>query len=131
MILLMYNFISFPNNPWFFTCLQYKSFEKNFVGKGKIVVTSNFSFSNSVFYPFCELPDIYVKFENVICKLSLEEFNFFVWERVNFVFYSLTICRISFLFFKSIGFKQLMTYTASLTKIQRTIADFIPYTRKD
>ena len=34
-------------------CLQYKSFE-NTVGKKKLLVTSNFSFSHGVFYPFGE-----------------------------------------------------------------------------
>ena len=33
-----------------FTCLRYKSFE-NTVGKEKLLVTSNFSFSHSIFYP--------------------------------------------------------------------------------
>ena len=54
--------------------LQYKSFE-NTVGKGEIarnkqflLVTSNFSFSHSVFYLFEELSAIFVKFEIVICK---------------------------------------------------------------
>ena len=37
--------------------------------KEKLLVTNNFSFSNSVFYPFEELSAIFVKFEIVICKL--------------------------------------------------------------
>ena len=36
-----------------------------------MLVTSNFSFSNSVFYPFGELPAIFIKFRIVVCKLFL------------------------------------------------------------
>ena len=37
--------------------------------KEKLLETSNFSFFNSVFYPFEELSAIFIKFEIVICKL--------------------------------------------------------------
>ena len=37
--------------------------------KEKLLVTSNFSFSHSVFYPFRQLSSIFVKFEIVVCKL--------------------------------------------------------------
>ena len=37
--------------------------------KEKLFVTSNFSFSHSVFYPFCELSVSFIKFEIVVCKL--------------------------------------------------------------
>ena len=40
--------------------------------KGSVInifVTSNFSFSHSVFYPFRQLSAIFVKFEIVVCKL--------------------------------------------------------------
>ena len=37
--------------------------------KEKLLVTSNFSFYHSVFHPFGELSAIFIKFENVICKL--------------------------------------------------------------
>ena len=37
--------------------------------KGKLLVTSNFSFSHSVFYPFRDLSAIFIKFEIVICNL--------------------------------------------------------------
>ena len=36
--------------------------------KEKLLVTSNFSFSHSVFYMFGELSAIFVKFEIVVCK---------------------------------------------------------------
>ena len=46
----------------------------------KLLVTSNFSFSHSVFYPFRELPDIFNKYEIVVCKLiqlrRVENFSF-------------------------------------------------------
>ena len=38
-------------------------------GKRRNCVTSNFSFSNSVFYPFGELSAIFIKFKYVVCKL--------------------------------------------------------------
>ena len=47
-------------------CLQYKSFENTVE---KLLVMTNFSFSHSVFYPFGELYDIFIKFEIVVCKL--------------------------------------------------------------
>ena len=37
--------------------------------KEKLLVTNNFSFSHSVFYPFGKLSAIFVKFEIVDCKL--------------------------------------------------------------
>ena len=37
--------------------------------KEKLIVTSNFSFSHSVFYPFGELSTIFIKFEIVVCNL--------------------------------------------------------------
>ena len=37
--------------------------------KEKLLVTSNFSFSHSVFNPFGELSTIFKKFEIVVCKL--------------------------------------------------------------
>ena len=37
--------------------------------KEKLLVTSNFSFTYSVFYPFRELSAIFIKFKIVVCKL--------------------------------------------------------------
>ena len=53
--------------------------------KKKFLVTSNFSFSNSVFYMFEEPLFIFIKHEIVICKLFQfgRVWNFFVWDRVN------------------------------------------------
>ena len=58
----------FPIKSFFFTCLDYKSFE-NTMEKGEILVKSNFSFSHTVFYPIVELSDIFIKYEIVVCKL--------------------------------------------------------------
>ena len=44
------------------------SFE-NTVGKGKMLVTSNFSFSISVSYSFEKLSPVFFKSEIVVCKL--------------------------------------------------------------
>ena len=37
--------------------------------KEKLLVTSNFSFSNSVFYSLVELSALFIQFEIVVCKL--------------------------------------------------------------
>ena len=63
----------FPNMPWFL-CVCSTSLLKTLWKKEKLLVTSNFSFSHSVFYPLEEPFSIFVKFEIVKCKLlSLEE----------------------------------------------------------
>ena len=50
----------FPNKPWF-SCV-YSTFPlKTLWEKEKLLVTSNFSFSHSVFYPFGELCAIFIK----------------------------------------------------------------------
>ena len=48
--------------------------------KEKLLATSYFTFSNSVFYSFGELSSIFVKFEIVSVLKSLK---FVVWERVD------------------------------------------------
>ena len=52
--------------------------------KEKLLVTSNFSFSHSLFYPSKDLSVIFVKFEIVVCKLFQFEksLKFAIWERV-------------------------------------------------
>ena len=59
---------SFPNKPWFITCLQYMSFE-NTVGKGEIAYNEQFLLFPTVFYLFEELSAIFNKTEIVICEL--------------------------------------------------------------
>ena len=55
--------------------------------KKKLLVTSNFLFSPSVFYPFRELSPIFIKFEIVICKLFQfgKVLKFVIWERVKWM----------------------------------------------
>ena len=55
--------------------------------KEKFLVTSNSSFSHSVFYPFGELSAIFIIFEIVVCKLSIwKSLKFVIWERVKHFF---------------------------------------------
>ena len=58
----------FPHNDAFWRPWE-TSLLKTLWEKEKLLVTSNFSFSHSVFYPFGELSAIFVKFEIVVCKL--------------------------------------------------------------
>ena len=68
-----------------FTCLQHKSVE-NTVGKEKLLIMSNFSFSHSVFYPFGELSAILSSSKIVVCKLfQFGSLKFVIWERVKVV----------------------------------------------
>ena len=49
----------------------------------KLLLVSNFSFSNSVFYTFGELYDIFIELQIVVCKLSIwKSLKFVVWETV-------------------------------------------------
>ena len=57
----------FPNKPWFL-CVCSTSLLKALREKEKLLVTSNFSFSHSVFYPFTELSAMLIKFKIVVCK---------------------------------------------------------------
>ena len=61
-------FNPFPNKPWFLR-VCWTSLLKTLWEKKKLLVTSNFSFSHSVFYPFGKLSAIFIKFEIVVCKL--------------------------------------------------------------
>ena len=56
-----------------FKCLLKTTWEKE-----KLLITSNFSFSHSVFYHFGELSAIFIKLRIVVCKLS-------VWKNLKFV----------------------------------------------
>ena len=58
----------FPNKPWFLrVCCTSRL--KTLWEKEKLLLTSNFSFSHNVFYPFQEPSTILIKFEIVVCKL--------------------------------------------------------------
>ena len=50
----------------------------------KLLIMSYFSFSYIIFYQFREFSPNFVKFEIVVCKLSIWKcLHFVVWERVN------------------------------------------------
>ena len=57
----------FQTSPAFYVS-QYKSVSKALWEKEKLLVTSNFSFSYSVFNPFGELSGNYMKFTIAVCK---------------------------------------------------------------
>ena len=59
----------FPNKPWFLPVCSI-SLLKTKWKKEKLLVTSNFSFSNSVFYPFKKHSAMFIEFEIVVCKHS-------------------------------------------------------------
>ena len=58
----------FQNKPWFL-CLYSKSLLKTLWEKEKFLIMSNFSFSNSVFYPFGELSAISIKLKILVFKI--------------------------------------------------------------
>ena len=55
-------------NPGFYVSAV-EAFFKTLWEKEKLLVTSNFSFSHSVFYPFGKLSAIFINLEIVVCKL--------------------------------------------------------------
>ena len=58
----------FPNKPWFLRVCS-TSLLKTLWKKKKLLETSNFFFSHSVFYPFRDFSAIFMKFKIVICKV--------------------------------------------------------------
>ena len=58
----------FPNKPWFLSVCS-TSLLKTLREKEKLLVTSNFSFSHSVFFQLGEVSAIFSKFKIVVCKL--------------------------------------------------------------
>ena len=81
--MLLFFINPFAKNPWFLRVCS-TSLLKPLWEKEKLLVTSNFSFSRSVFYPFGQLSAIFIKFEIVVCKLFHcgKSLKFVVWERV-------------------------------------------------
>ena len=59
-------FNPFPYKPWFLRVCN-KSLLKTLWEKEKLLITTNFSFSHSVFYPVGELSAIFIRFEIVSC----------------------------------------------------------------
>ena len=66
--ILLKRFNPFPNKPRFLR-VSTTNLLKTFWEKEKLLVTSNFSFFQSVFYPFEELAALFIQFEIVVCKL--------------------------------------------------------------
>ena len=73
-----------PNKPWFLRVCSI-SLLKTLWEKEKLLVTSNFSFSHSVFYPFWRT--LCHSHQTKICRLQTlsvwKGVKFVVWERVN------------------------------------------------
>ena len=63
-----------PNKLWFLRVCS-TNLLKTLWEKEKLLVTSNFFFSHSVFYSFGELSAVFIEFEIIVCKL-------FQFERV-------------------------------------------------
>ena len=61
-------FNPFPNKPLFLRVCS-TSLSKRRGEKENLLLSSNFSFSHIVFYPFGELSAIFIKFEIVVCKV--------------------------------------------------------------
>ena len=76
-------FNPFPHNNTFWRPWE-TSLLKTLWEMEKLLVTSNFSFSHSVFYQYKELCAISVKFENVVCKLFQfgRVLNLSCWKRL-------------------------------------------------
>ena len=66
-ICILKSFNPFPNKPWFLHVCS-TSLLKTLWEKEKLLVTSDFSFSHSVFYPVRKLSAILIKVKIVICK---------------------------------------------------------------
>ena len=67
-ITIVININPFPDKPWFLRVCG-TSLLKTLWVKEKLLATSNFSFSHSVFYLFGEYSAIFIKFEIIVCKL--------------------------------------------------------------
>ena len=61
---------SFPDKPWFL-CVSNTILLKTLWEKKKLLITSNFFFFHSVFYPFQELFAVFINFK----LLSVNSFN--------------------------------------------------------
>ena len=63
------HFNPFQNKPWFLRVYNLNLLKTPWENE-KLLVTSNFSFTHSVFYPLTEeLCAIFIKFKIVVCKL--------------------------------------------------------------
>ena len=76
----IYCFNPFPNKPLFLRVCS-TGLLKTRWEKEKLLITSNFSSSHSVFYLFGERSTIFIQFEIIIRKLW-KSVKFVIWERV-------------------------------------------------
>ena len=76
-------FNPFPNKPWFLSVCS-TGLLKTLWEKEKLLLTSDFTFSHSVFYQYGELSAISIRFEIIVCKaLSVwKSLKFVVWKKV-------------------------------------------------
>ena len=90
-----------PNNPWFLHVCS-TSLLKTLWEKEKLLVTSNFFFSHSVFYTFEKLPVTFIKSEIVVCKLLFSDLNaifshsvFYTFEEfpVTYIKFEIVVCK--------------------------------------
>ena len=90
---LKHYLVLFPDKPLFLLVCS-TNLLKTLCEKEKLLVKSNFSFSNSVFYLFGEPSSIFIKLRIVICKLFWiwKSLKFLVWERVKLVGFILQRC---------------------------------------
>ena len=75
--------LTLSQTSFFFFVTAIQVFRKHCGEKEKLLITNNFSFSHSVFYPLGELPAIFIQFEIVFCKVFQfgRSLKFIVWER--------------------------------------------------
>ena len=59
----------FPNKPWFLRVCNTSLLKTLWGKREKLLITSDFSFFHSVFYPFEELSSIFIEFQIVVWKL--------------------------------------------------------------
>ena len=84
----------FLNKPCFLGVYS-ASLLKTLWVKDELLITSNSSFSPSVFYPFGKRSAIFIKFEIVIEILSVwKSLKFVVWERVNLDSLTVVLCHL-------------------------------------
>ena len=84
-ISILHDFNPFPNKPLFLRICS-KRLLKTLWEKEKLLVTSNFSFSHSIFYSFGKLSAIFIKLKILVCKTLWvwKSLELVVWERVKF-----------------------------------------------
>ena len=88
-------FNPFPNKPWFLR-VSSTSLLKTLREKEKLLVTSNFSFSYSVFYPFRKLSSILIKFKIVTSNFSFSHSVFYPFRKLSSISikFKIVVCKL-------------------------------------